>query len=363
MKILHTYLFKNLLKNVFLASTSMIALFLVVDFFDRIDDILPKNVSFITVIRYFMLKVPQFFVLTLPVSFIIATLFTYGILSKNSEITAMRAAGLKLSWLSWPLLSSALVFSLINLLCSEFVVPDTVKRVKEIYNIDIKEKDKEGIYSQKDLWWRNGRDFYSAEIFDSRDSALMTFSDYEINKDFQVISRIDSPKVKWLNLNLGWNMENVTKYKFGDRKAVELTYLRSLPLPIAEDPAHFYHRQTEPLAMSFFELKDFIQQQHEYGQSGTSLLADLAAKVSFPFVVFICALVVFPLSIRPARTGSMASSFIFGILLCFVYYALHSFSLALGRAELLSPILSAWAANLILLAVGGVLFLGVEAPE
>ena len=192
MSILHRYLLKQFLRNLFLACVSLIVLFLVFDFFDRIDNILPKNPNFETVMSYFVFKIPQFFVLSLPVSFIVATLFTYGILSKNSEIVAMRAAGLKLSWLAWPLIICGIIFSLINLLCTETILPHSIRRVKEIYNIDIKRKDETGTYSQENIWWRSGNNFYSVEAFDSRDSSLHQFSQYKLADDFKLRERVDS---------------------------------------------------------------------------------------------------------------------------------------------------------------------------
>ena len=108
---IHRYLFWSLAKNIFISLLSLICLFF---FFDRIDNIL-GNASLATILLYFILKIPQFFVFCLPISFILGCLFTFGLLSRNSEITAMRASGIKLSYLSYPLLTLAIVFSLISI--------------------------------------------------------------------------------------------------------------------------------------------------------------------------------------------------------------------------------------------------------
>ena len=362
-KILHIYIWKNLIRNIFLSTVSLIILFLVFDFFDRIDNILPKDPDFLTVVQYFLFKIPQFFILTLPIAFVIATLFTYGLLSKNSEMTAMRASGLTISWLARPLFLTAFVFSLLNLICGELIVPESARRVKEIYNIDIQQKDLQGTYSQNNIWWRENNNFYSVEAFDSRDATLHTYSRFRIDSDYVVKRRENAERVDWVNPVFGWNMKNVLEYEFIANKIQNKIQFKSLPLLIEKQPKDFFHSDTEPLSMAYFELHDYIQEQKANGQPTNDLLPDLYAKISFPFVILICSMAVLPLAIRPARSGSMAASFIFGILICFAYYAVHSFSIALGRAELISPLMSAWLGNIVLSLVGLFLYLGSEAPE
>ncbi len=362
-KILHKYIWKSLIRNVLLSNISLVLLFLVFDFFDRIDNILPKDPDFIVVLQYFIFKIPQFFVLSLPIAFVIATLFTYGLLSKNSEMTAMRASGLRISWLARPLILTAFLFSIFNLFCSEVIVPASVRRVKEIYNIDILQKDLQGTYSQNNIWWREDSNFYSIEAFDSRDSSLHTFSMFNIDPNYQVKRRENSPRVDWINPALGWNMQDVQKLDFKQNKIANTIYFDRLPLLIDNQPADFFLDDTEPLAMTFDQLQNYIKEQKENGQKTDDLLPDLYSKLSFPFVILICSLAVLPLAIRPARSGSMAASFIFGVLICFAYFAVHSFSLALGRAELVSPFLSAWMGNLVLSFVALFLYIGAEVPE
>lgn len=361
--IIHKYLFKELLRMTVLSLLSLILLFLIFDFFDRIDNVLSKDPDFLTIMKYFLYKIPKFTVLTLPIAITTGTLFTYGLLSKNSEITAMRASGLTLIYLSIPLLILAFALSLFNLFLTETVVPRSVRAVKEIYDIDIQEKDKAGTFSQSDIWWRDDNKFYSVNIFDSRNSNLHGVSLFEVDRKFEIKQRLDSNVVKWVNPTLGWEMNDVSEYTFSKSSSPQYNGLKSLPLPIKETPEDFYRVQKDPLSMTYSELHSFIDKQNEYGKGVKGLLSDLYAKISFPFVVFICAFSVLPFAIKPARTGSLALSFISGILICFSYYTVHSFSIALGMAELIPPMIAAWSANIILGVIGGILFLGVESPE
>ena len=184
-------------------------LFLVFDFFDRIDNFIAAGASPVSVIEYFVFKVPLMLNLMLPVAMLVATMFTLGILSKNSEITAMRASGLTVFWIAKPIYILGIVLSLLSILMNETFVPYASRRVAEIYNIDIRQKDKTGRYSQTDFWWRTKDTFYSVNTFDSRVNTLLGFSIFRLSKDFDVVKRTDADTVEWLKPSLGWQMSDV----------------------------------------------------------------------------------------------------------------------------------------------------------
>lgn len=363
MTILHKYILNQFLRNFFLCLAGLLFLFLIFDFMDHVDNILVENVSVWIVVQYFLYKIPLTITLMLPIAMLVATLFTFGILAKNSEITAMRTAGVRVLWLARPVLITGIFASLVCLLINETLVPFSIRRVREIYNIDIKQKDKRGSYSGSNLWWRGGNQFYSASFFDSRTKSFSDLSLFELNGDFRVNQRLDADKTVWINKDLGWSMEGVTKYLFKEESNPTTTFYKKLPLPISAEPKDFFEVETDPYALSFVGLRKFIQDQQANGLPVKSYLADLYEKIAFPFINLIVVLVSLPFALRPARTGSMATSFLAGLIIGFTYFAVHSFSVALGRAELYPPLLAAWFANLLLGLIGVILNLGAESPS
>ena len=363
MSTIHRYITRELLRNLALCSMGLCFLFLMLDVFDRLDNLAQEDAGFGLTIKYFLYKVPPYFNMTLPVAMLVATMLTIGLLSKNSEITAMRASGLKVSWIARPVFIIGLALSLFSMLLAETVVPYCVRREREIYNIDIREKHKTGSYSQSDFWWRSGSDFFSVAMFDSRNDTLYNLSKLEIGSGFRINRRTDAGRTAWVKRGLGWTMYNVTQYLFPRQRPIETNKMKSLALPISETPPDFYSAETKPASMSFMELRRFIKTQIATGVSTAGYFSDLYAKISFPFVVFISALVVLPFSLRSARSGSMSIGFMAGLVIGFTYYAVHSFSLALGRAEIWPAWLAAWMANIIMVTVGAVLNWGAESPE
>ena len=362
-KILHRYILSTFLKNFGICLLGFLFLFLVFDFMDRIDNVINENASAFTIALYFIYKIPMTVTLMLPIAMLVSTLLTFGILSKNSEITAMRSAGVKVTWLAKPVLISGLIVSLICLLLNETLVPISTQRVKEIYNIDIKQKDKKGGYSENDLWWRSGNIFYSVGMFDSRIRAFLDLVKIDTDEDFKIAERLNADRALWINSDLGWTMEGVTEYDFSDENTPKTTVHRKLPLPIAEQPKDFFEFATDPYTMSFKKLRKFIHEQKANGLAVSGYYADLYEKIAFPFVNFIVVLVSLPFALKPARTGNMAASFLAGLVIGFSYYAVHSFSVAMGRAEMYPAFLAAWMANILLGVIGVILNLGSESPS
>lgn len=362
MKIIHRYILGLLIKNFLMGLGMFVFLFLMVDFFDRFDNVLAESASALVIVQYFLYKIPLMVNLMLPVALIFATLFTFGLLSKSSEITAMRAGGLTISWLARPLCVLGLLLSGVSLLLGEVVVPITERRQKELYNIDIRKKDQRGGYNQTDFWWREGPHFYSVDLFDSRTNSLHQLSDFEINSQWDVIRRTDARETRWIDGVVGWGMHDVTRLHL-DSNPITIQKYPTLPLPLKESPSDFYEFRNDADTMSYRELRRFVKDQRRNGISTTQYLPDLYSKLAFPFVIFITGLVVLPFTLRPARSGSMAFSSLAAIFVAFTYYAVDSFSISMGRAELLPPLLSAWMANILMGIVALVLNIGAESPQ
>jgi lipopolysaccharide export system permease protein len=363
MSIIHRYILQSLLRNLALCMTLFASLFLVIDFFDRIDNIVAAGASFGSAFEYFLFKIPLTLNLMVPLAFLVATLFTLGTFAKNSELTAMRAAGLSTFYLARPIYIAGLTISLLSIVFNETVVPLATRRVKEIYNIDIQKKDERGTYSKSNYWGRKNNRFINLTMFDSRTDSMMGISVFNTNPEFEVTRRTNATRAHWIDETYGWTMKEVTDYRFTNTNQTEVERLPAFPLATTEDPESFYSVETDADTMSYRSFRKYVKRQAETGVATAKLQTDLYAKIAFPFITFIASFVSLTFAIRPARSGSLAMSFVAGLVIGFSYYVLHSYAIAMGRAEILEPAVAAWLANFIMLGVGSVLYLGVDSPS
>jgi len=97
MRILSRYILKEFLGNLLLGLLIFTFVLLLDHLFELIDMLLNKGVGLWLTLELLGLLLPSSLSLTLPMSTLLATLLTFGRLSENNEITAVRASGMN-SW-------------------------------------------------------------------------------------------------------------------------------------------------------------------------------------------------------------------------------------------------------------------------
>jgi len=79
--------------------------------FDMADLVLNRGASTLMVLKMFVIFIPTILPLTIPMAFLLAALVTYGRMAQDNEVTAVRAAGISLWKISWPIVLLAVVVS------------------------------------------------------------------------------------------------------------------------------------------------------------------------------------------------------------------------------------------------------------
>ena len=364
MKISLPILYRYLLKSFFIsfggALLAFVSLFVMFDFFERLKTFIKEGSTVLQSLSYLVLKIPLVVHLMVPVAVLVATLLSIGKLSQQSEITAMRAAGVSISWLVRPLVVAGFIISILHFIAAETVVPWATEAVERLYAIDIKKNDEKGRLSRKDFWHRKDRTFFNIGFYDSRDATLQQVSRLEFDPQFRLTHREDADSAQWISPQVGWSMRGITEIQFERSGKFQLESFKRLPLVIDEKPADFYNMQREPEEMNSRQLRKYIDKLRSEGVPVARYLVDLAAKFSFPLVNMIAVLLAFPFALKTSRSGKMTASFLSGIGLGFAYHLFHAVALSLGGAELLPVMSAAWAANILFLCVGVYLIGGAE---
>ena len=124
MRIVTRYLLREFLRPFLLILVSFDAMFLVFDLFDNVSKFMETNFPVLRVLQYYGCLIASYSHWFAPASLMLATLYSMWTLSRNSEITAMRASGISFTRLSMPFLAVALAVAGLQWLNSEYLVPD-----------------------------------------------------------------------------------------------------------------------------------------------------------------------------------------------------------------------------------------------
>jgi lipopolysaccharide export system permease protein len=112
--------------------------------------------------------------------------------------------------------------------------------------------------------------------------------------------------------------------------------------------------------LSFLELRAFVTKLRESGHQVGKYLVQLYARLSFPLVHFIMALVGIPFALASPRSGGRVMGIGVAIAIAIGYWMVHSTALAFAQADLLPPALAAWTANIVFAGLGTALFLNAR---
>jgi len=130
--VLDTYLFREWLNTFILSSTAIIGLLLLSEIYKDLFDLVEAGVFPSLIAWYFLLLIPGYLPTLLPITFLLSLLFCLGNLQKNSEIIAMRAAGISLLRLSRSFWLAAILLAVSLLWLNAWLVPTSMESARDL---------------------------------------------------------------------------------------------------------------------------------------------------------------------------------------------------------------------------------------
>ncbi len=354
MRLLDKYIIKEYVRFFIITLVSFIALFLIVDFFEKIRMFLSNSASLTQMAAYFLFSLPMIISLMLPAAVLLATLMTFSSLSKCSEIIAMKANGISLYRMSLPVLIFVTILGVTLFYFSELITPSSIAKTEHIVMAEVQKQKTFGSFKQNELWYHGDNAIYNFKIFDVSKDTLRGIVINYINPDFTLQKRIDAERAEWKNGH--WVFHNLLLTHFDNTNTPVLEWSKEKIIPLPEKPSDFKIMQKDAEKMGFFDLRKYVNKIQSEGYDATRYLVDLHGKLAFPFVTLILVLIGISFSTRSERQGGVMQSVGIGIIIGFSYWIVHAFSMSLGRSGILPAILSAWIANILFLAAGATLF-------
>lgn len=358
MLIITRYFSREFLKIFLLCMASFVALYLLVDLFDRMDDMLKHRVSLWLVIQYCLCSIPMIIYQVSPLAVLLCTFITIGNFVRHHEITALKAGGVSLFSVLKVFFFVSCCLCVFSIWLQEYVLPYTNSRMKVIKNVHIKGKELAKQYKDHQFWYRSGNSAYNIEFFNPDTNTLNTISIMHFNENVFMYKRIDAKQAVWVNDT--WHFTDGVEREFTPDGHMTVTPFKHKLLSIAKTPDDFKKARKEGDEMGISEIRRFIKKIKKEGYPTTSYVVDMHAKISYAFINVIMAILGIPFALRIGRSGGMAMGITISILLGFLYWTFFAFCLSLGKGGTLAPFVSAWIANVAFGSLGLYMFLQVR---
>lgn len=357
MKIITRYFYKEFFTLFFISLLAFLIIYLVIDFFGKIDKFLEAGVSLKVAVSYFIYQTPFILQQMIPIAVLISVMLMLGIMNKHNEILALKNSGLSLFNIAYPLIAVSLLIGIGSFFLSESFVPITSSKANYIWNVRVEKRSPQGAYKLSHLWYRGEDSIYQIRTYDGRKRIIEGLSIFFFDKDFTLRRRIDAEQAAWTNQ--GWLLSNGLVQEInadGSRKSMRFkSHLVNLP----ETPENFERTMKSLEEMSFWRLRDYTRKIRQEGYDSTRSEVELNTKMAFPFISLVLTLVGFPLAFR-RRRGGIPLSITIAIGISFLYLFTFGLSRSLALSGALPPVLGAWLANLLFSLLGIYLILTVE---
>jgi lipopolysaccharide export system permease protein len=312
------------------------------------------------------LELPSFLVLSFPMATLMTCLLTYGKLSGNSELTALRSVGVTTWRMVLPALALAMVMTLLTFGFNEAVVPST--RIQAKATLDqalgraVVGQDRARVsYSRYGRVTRPDGSpgprtlthFFFAQRLHQGVMEQVTVLDLSRHGQRLMLT---AEQGRWDEEEGMWEFLDGKVYVVSEQGGRNITSadfdrylypLGSQPLEVAKLPT-----DAEMLTIGQARTAERLLSESGDSQAARKLRVRIQQKFAFPAVCLVFGLLGSSLGVRPTSRRSRSQGFGLSVLLIFGYYVVaFSFS-ALGVNGTLTPQLSAWLPVMIFLLIG-----------
>ncbi len=320
----------------------------VFNFFELLGDVFRNDIAMREVLEYLFFLAPKLIYDTAPVSVLVASLVTFGILAKNNEIIALKACGVSLYRLALPVLVITLVMSG-GLFLFDHYVATRSNIIQDGLRNKIKGRAVQTYLNPNRKWIKGSatetlRIFYYKH-FDQDQGVLGGVQIWDVNPtEWKLTRHLLAERAHWEPSLKSWIFENgwVREVGTDSDKFIPFTGSVATFKEIDEPPSWFLKEVKTYKQLNFMQLQDYIAELRQSGFNTVPLQVQYQKKFAVPLFVFVMAMLSVPFAFMTGSRGAMTGVGV-SLGVAAAYFVLNYLFEQLGGAGQLPPTLAAWA--------------------
>jgi LPS export ABC transporter permease LptG/LPS export ABC transporter permease LptF len=368
MRILTRYILREVTSHALLGGALFTFIIFTRDLGKILEFVVRDSASYSDVVRIIAYTLPNALVVTIPMAVLVGILLGLSRLAADSEITAMRAAGMgAIDFVRIVSIVSAVALAL-GLVNSLYLAPhaaagliklgESLKSSQASFEVQPRvfyEEFKDRVLYIQDVSPAAGaavwHHVFLADLTEPADPHITT-----AEQAIVVNGVPNTPDAQTIRLHLLNGGQHDTSAN--DPNQYDITTFTTTDIPIeTEGPedAHLGRVNTPIQALSLPQLWRAAKSvTSTNGREASLYRIEFNKRFSYPFACLVLMLVGVPLGISSKR-GGKSTGFVLTIALVFIYYTLSLVGVAFAQSGKLSPFLGVWGANLLFAAAGAIL--------
>ncbi|MFD2158857.1 LptF/LptG family permease [Rubritalea tangerina] len=353
---LDRYTLKTFLNSFAICFGALFIIMFLEDIQDNLSDFKESEDMLYLMGKHYLIKLPSLLVFILPYSLMLGLLWSLGKMSKDQEIVAMIQTGRSVTRIVGPLIGFGFLCTLMCMVFNYHWAPYADSQEKSILEqargIEASEA-RHVAYQNND----DSRHWYVGAFPAEHDHGEPLKSvNITVMKDDSIVQRIITKNASWSVDARIWELETPLIHTIKEGNVTPVTHNENLTFDWPETPYQIINPGLKPPYLGIPGLTSWLANHRDHPLSDKrSYLTHWHYRIAHPFICMITIMLAAPLGIVFNRRG-LGGGVAVAIFLCAGMIFCSTVFPTLGESGHLSPVLAAWATNIIFTLVALVLF-------
>jgi LPS export ABC transporter permease LptG/LPS export ABC transporter permease LptF len=351
-QILDSYVLSNFVFYFAVTLFCLVAMVQVYTFFDLLGDIVKNHTPMPDVVKYHVYLTPSLVYRTLPIAVLVSILATFGVMTKNNEVTAFKACGISVRRLGVPVLLMSAALSALLFAFDYSFIPETYQIQDAILN-EIKGRPTQTYLHPERKWIKHDNRIFYFKYFDPTEKVMVEPYVFELDpKTFHVVRELSAGRARWQqNINAWVWEQGVARDICGADECKYQTFTATAFPEITETPDDFLKSVKQDQQMNYHELDRYIRDLQSSGFDTVKLHVQYYKKFAVPVFALIMALISVPFGFLVGNRGAMTGVGV-GMGVAMTYMATGLLFDQFGNVNLLPPVVAAWSPDALFSVAG-----------
>jgi len=312
----------------------------------QIDDVGKGGYSMYVMLRYVALITPQGAYELFPMAALLGSLIGMGMLAANSELIAMRAAGVSI----WRIVQSVMQAGALLLLLAVFI-GEVVAPAAEQYGQQLRAaatNKRVSFLGSRGLWVRDEHYYINAGKV-LADDTLADLEVYEFGTDGRLVKATRAARAQFAAGQ--WTLYDVRQSTFVDGQ-VKVERLEEVAWPLMLTPDLLGIVVLKPKNMSASDIGQFVDYLDENGLDSMEYRYAFWGRFMTPLATLVMLFISVPFVFGGLRSVTAGQRIFVGILVGFGFYLVSQISSQLGQVYSLNPLIAMLTPSILFLAIG-----------
>ena len=328
-RILEAYVAREFLKLLILSLTAFVSLFVIVDFFEKIDRLVEAHLGLWDLVRYVSLKVPFAAGQVLPAAALLGIMLTFGLMSRSHETMAMRTSGLDILQLLRPVLIVTGGVMAVMLALNLYLIPWSQESLDSFWQSRVDKKPARNLHTMEHFWYKGDQAIYNILLFRKDIQTMEGVKIYLFDRQFHLVQVIAAARAQFQGSHWRFFQGQIQTMGPGGPTGGEMFQQRDLVL--TERPEDFADLEKKVTEMDFNELAGYVRRLERDGYKSTTYRVDLYSRLSLGLTPLIMVVLGLALALRHNQVH-LTSVVALGMGLMFIYWLFFGFSASFGQA-------------------------------